>query len=228
MGAPSPVASTGCGAGGPSGRATGQSIRIVDPERGNELPPGHIGEVFLRSHDSPPGGSCRYVGAEPLTSTPDGFSTLGDVGHLDADGYLFLADRRADLILSGGVNVYPAEVEAVLLQHPAVADAVVVGLADVEWGQRVHGVVLPAPGSSAVDIDDVLQFCRAHLSGARIPKSLSVALGPFRDEVREGATTVGGGGVRRDVWAGGQPGALRPLRLMQHAQRLELGLGFVA
>lgn len=167
---------------GTVGKGYRTSIRIVDTETGTEVGAGDIGEVFLRSEDSTPGGSCRYVGDEPLTATPDGFSSLGDVGHLDADGYLFLADRRADLILSGGVNVYPAEVEAVLLQHPAVADAVVVGLPDAEWGQRVHGVVLAVADPSSLDVDDVLRFCRERLSGARVPKSLSVALEPFRDE----------------------------------------------
>ncbi len=94
---------------------------------------------------SPMFEGATYLGAGQLQPTADGFRTVGDMGWLDDDGYLHLADRRVDLILSGGANVFPAEVETALIDHPAVADVVVIGLPDADWGQRVHAVVAPKP-----------------------------------------------------------------------------------
>src|SRR3546814_17047529 len=89
-----------------------------------------------------------YLGEAPqLDMTPDGFGTVGDMGYLDDDGYLYLIDRRVDLIITGGANVFPAEVEAALIAHPKVAAAVVVGLKDAEWGRRVTPTVEPAAPS---------------------------------------------------------------------------------
>ena len=93
--------------------------------------------------------SPNYVGATYLGEAPqipmtdDGFGTVGDMGYLDADGYLYLVDRRVDLIITGGANVFPAEVEAALIDHPKIADVVVVGLKDPEWGRRVHAIIAP-------------------------------------------------------------------------------------
>ena len=90
---------------------------------------------------APAYGGSTYLGAGALDVTTDGLATVGDMGHVDADGYLYLADRRVDMIISGGANVFPAEVEAALIDHPAVADVVVIGLRDPEWGQRVHAII---------------------------------------------------------------------------------------
>ena len=102
---------------------------------GSALPPGEIGTIYVRG----PRLDFRYRGADEKTRQAfrDGFFTAGDLGYLDADGYLFIADRRTDLIITGGANVYPAEVESVVLQHPAVADAAVIGLPDAEMGKSV-------------------------------------------------------------------------------------------
>ena len=87
-------------------------------------------------------GLYRYLGgAEPLPPTADGFRTAGDIGHLDEEGYLYIADRRSDMIVTGGANVFPAEVESALGDYEDIADVVVIGLADPEWGRRVHAVV---------------------------------------------------------------------------------------
>jgi acyl-CoA synthetase (AMP-forming)/AMP-acid ligase II len=88
------------------------------------------------------GGRARCDGS--ATSTPDGFISVGDLGWVDEEGYLFIADRRVDMINSGGANVYPAEVEAALSEHPGVGDIVVIGVPDPEWGKRVHAVVQPS------------------------------------------------------------------------------------
>jgi O-succinylbenzoic acid--CoA ligase len=95
----------------------------------------------------------------------------GDIGYLDDDGYLYVLDRRDDLIVTGGENVYPAEVESVLKLHPYVEDAGVVGIADAEWGQRVAAVVV---ANGALDVDDVIRFCRTRLAGYKVPRYVGV------------------------------------------------------
>ena len=109
-------------------------------DSGADLPPGEVGEIFLR-WDGQTDASFEYSGAVEARRTADGYSSLGDLGWLDGDGFLFLADRRTDMIITGGANVYPAEVEAALSEHPDVVDAAVVGLPDPEWGSRVHAIV---------------------------------------------------------------------------------------
>ena len=113
-------------------------VRILD-QQGRPVGPGELGEVYLRS---PMSAGYHYLGGAPLLpSTPDGFRTAGDIGHLDEDGYLYIADRRSDMIITGGANVFPAEVECALAEHDGIADVVVIGLTDSEWGRRVHAVV---------------------------------------------------------------------------------------
>ena len=113
-------------------------IRILDANK-RSLGPDEDGDVYLRA---PMSAGYRYLGgAPPLPSTDDGFRSAGDIGHLDADGYLYIIDRRVDMIITGGANVFPAEVESALAGHPGIADVVVIGLADPQWGRRVHAVV---------------------------------------------------------------------------------------
>ncbi len=104
---------------------------------------------------------------------PDGRFTVGDIGWLDDEGYLYLADRRVDLIITGGSNVYPAEIEAVLVEHPAVGDAAVFGIPDPEWGQQVKAVIEPS-GDAPVDIDDVRAFAASKLASFRVPRSFDI------------------------------------------------------
>ena len=123
----------------------GLSVRILD-EEGAELPPGEVGAIYISSF---PGHRFGYHNDADKTDQAwrDDYFTVGDMGWLDEDGYLFLADRRTDLILSGGVNVYPAEVETALAEDPDVVDAAVFGLPDERMGQRVHAVVELRPGA---------------------------------------------------------------------------------
>jgi long-chain acyl-CoA synthetase len=148
---------------------TGVRLKVVD-EDGVELPDGEPGTLYFSSAHT----ALDYLGDPDKTAAARSgeFLTVGDFGYRDAEGRVFLLDRRTDLILSGGVNIYPAEIEARLLSHPDVADAAVIGEPDDEWGQRVIAVVQPVPGVSG---DDALaarlaEHCRAALAGFKTPK----------------------------------------------------------
>ena len=132
---------------GSVGRPTGGEVQICDPD-GNVLAPGEEGEVWLRSSRSTP--PYRYVGAEARIR-PGGWESLGDMGWLDQEGYLYLGDRAQDMILVGGSNVYPAEVEAALNEHPSVRSCAVIGLPDADRGSRVHAIVEADPSDVAHD-----------------------------------------------------------------------------
>ena len=124
----------------------------------------------------------RYLGAEPPKTTADGLVSLGDRGWVDDDGYLFLADRRVDLIITGGANVYPAEVESVLSEHPGIADAVVIGINDDEWGKQVYAILLPTDPTAPPTADEMRAFCRERLVPYKVPKTFEFVQSGFRDE----------------------------------------------
>jgi bile acid-coenzyme A ligase len=160
---------------GSVGRPVTGEIRILDPE-GSPLPPGELGEVFMRpvGRDRP---TYRYLGAE--ATSRDGWESIGDLGYLDEEGYLYLVDRRTDLILVGGSNVYPAEVEAVLDEHPKVASSAVIGLPDPDLGQRLHAIVQPR---GEVSEQELLEHVRARLVRYKVPRSVEIVGEPLRDE----------------------------------------------
>ena len=152
---------------GTCGRPFHADFRIQDPA-GTPLPARQVGEIWMRPHG---GFVTRYLG-EPMRQTADGYATLGDLGWMDEDGYVYYVDRRKDLIVSGGANVYPAEVEAVLSECPLVSDSAVIGVPDDEWGARVHAVVVLAPGAQ-LDQEALKAFCRTRLAAYKIPTSFS-------------------------------------------------------
>ncbi len=144
----------------------GTQVRVVD-EAGHDLPPNAIGEIWISGPNVMPG----YY-ADPTANhrmLVDGWLRSGDLGYRDPDGDLWIVQRRSDLIISGGENVYPVEVEAVLRQHPSVAEACVVGLPHPEWGQQVAAAVVPLPGET-VSPAGLSAFCRVHLGGHKIPR----------------------------------------------------------
>jgi bile acid-coenzyme A ligase len=143
-------------------------IRILDAGT-RILGPGEHGEIYLRA---PMSAGSRYVGgAAPLPSTDDGFRSAGDIGYLDQDGYLYIVDRRVDMIITGGANVFPAEVESALAGHSEIADVVVIGLADPQWGRRVHAVVQLADGAVLTE-ELVIEYAKSRLAHYKAPKTV--------------------------------------------------------
>ncbi len=153
---------------GTVGRPGNAELKILD-EDFNELPIGEVGEIFFRP-DCHPEPTYYYIGSPPARHTPDGFISVGDMGYVDAEGYLFLSDRRIDLIIRGGANIYPAEVEAALSEHPDIADAVVVGLPHEELGKSVHAIVEPRPNAT-LDEQALRTWMRARLTPYKLPES---------------------------------------------------------
>jgi O-succinylbenzoic acid--CoA ligase len=143
-------------------------VRIVG-EEGETCSPGEIGQIVVRG----PTVMRGYYNQAEATAQAlrNGELHTGDLGYLDRDGDLWVVQRRADLIVSGGENVYPAEVEQVLLTHPAVQAACVVGVEDAEWGQRVAAAVVIRQGVS-LTADELMTFCRARLAGYKQPRLL--------------------------------------------------------
>jgi bile acid-coenzyme A ligase len=172
----------------------GTEVRVIGDD-GKDLPAGEVGEVFLRT---PQAAGYRYLGTAPrMRTTSDGFATAGDMGYLDSDGYLFLADRRVDMIVSGGANVFPAEVEAALIEHPGIADVVVVGLRDPEWGRRVHAIIEPADPAAPPSAAEVIAYAKSRLAAYKVPKTVEVVDVIPRSaatKVNRGALVVARGG----------------------------------
>jgi long-chain acyl-CoA synthetase len=157
---------------GTVGRPMGDGQVMIGDEDGNELPRNQVGLVYLKA------GASRfeyYKDEDKTAATFKGeYFTLGDMGYLDDDGFLFLTDRTANLVISGGVNIYPAEVDAVLLQHPAVGDAATIGVPNAEWGEEVKAVVELQPGvePSPALAQELIEHCRANLSHYKCPRTV--------------------------------------------------------
>jgi acyl-CoA synthetase (AMP-forming)/AMP-acid ligase II len=152
--------------------AFGWEVKVVDPsDPGNAgLPDEMPGEILIR-------GECLFSGywrdpdATAAAFTADGWYRTGDIGMLTADGYLYILDRARDMVISGGENIYPAEVEAVLARHPAVAEVAVIGRPDPAWGEAVHAVITPAGGSDP-SAEEIIAWCRDRLAHFKCPKSV--------------------------------------------------------
>ena len=151
--------------------ALGRLATAGRPSLGWEVRIGDLGEVQVRGSVPLP-GYWHNPEATSQVTTPDGFHRTGDVGVIDADGYLTIVDRLTDMIISGGENVYPSEVEAVLAGHPAVADVAVIGIPDPRWGETVHAVVVARPG---LETGELLGWARGRLAGFKCPASVTVA-----------------------------------------------------
>lgn len=159
---------------GSVGRPIAGEAKICDDD-GNDLPAGETGDVWMRwtGRDTP---TYRYIGAE--AEQRDGWECLGDIGWMDADGYLYLADRRTDMILVGGANVYPAEIEAAINAHPAVQSCAVIGLPDENNQTRVHAIVQ----SSGIEEPDLMAFLADRLVRYKLPRTIEWTNEAMRDD----------------------------------------------
>lgn len=170
---------------GSVGRPTTGEMKIVRAD-GTDAAPGEHGELFMRPE--PGSVTYRYIGAE-ATSHGDGWETLGDMGWMDEDGYVYLGDRKKDMILSGGANIYPAEVEAAIDRHPEVSSCAVIGIPDDDLGERIHAIV---HGTDRLDLDDLRRHLEADIVRYKIPRTFELVDEPVRDDA---------GKVRRSMLA---------------------------
>jgi bile acid-coenzyme A ligase len=164
---------------GSVGKVNPEQFKIVRAD-GTEADPGEIGEVFMRQSADPDVSTYRYVGAK-ARRIDGGFESLGDMGAIDADGYLYLADRSTDMILAGGSNVYPAEVEAALDEHPRVRSCAVIGLPDDDLGNVVHAILHTDDGTP-IDVDDLRAHLAERLVRYKIPRTFEFTTEPLRDD----------------------------------------------
>jgi bile acid-coenzyme A ligase len=163
---------------GSVGRPLSGEMKVVRAD-GTDAEPGEIGEIFMRPTD--PGVSTySYVGAR-ARRIEGGWESLGDMGAIDADGYVYLADRQTDMILAGGSNVYPAEVEAALDEHPRVRSSAVIGLPDDDLGSRIHAIVQSDDGTP-IDVDDLRAHLAERLVRYKIPREFEFTSEPLRDD----------------------------------------------
>jgi bile acid-coenzyme A ligase len=155
----------------------GYALKILD-EAGQERPVGEVGEIYFRPQGGA-GSTYHYLGS--AARRVGEWESPGDLGRVDEAGYLYLSDRRNDLIISGGANIYPAEVEAAIDAHPAVRTSAVIGLPDEEWGARVHAIVQPVEGEGLEEAE-LLAFVADRLARFKLPKSVEFTREPLRDE----------------------------------------------
>jgi long-chain acyl-CoA synthetase len=182
------------------GRATFQTEVLILRDDGSPAPPGEQGTIYLRSRN---GVRLRYhndAGKTEAAHRGEGLFTTGDVGWLDDEGYLFLTDRKIDMIISGGVNIYPAEIESVLAAHPSVHDVAVIGVPNDEFGEEVKALVQPAAGAEPDDAlrEALTQHCRSLLAGYKLPRSIEFRSALPRTETGKMQKRL----LREPYWAG--------------------------
>ncbi|HYB70330.1 MAG TPA: AMP-binding protein [Candidatus Bathyarchaeia archaeon] len=181
---------------GSCGRAApGKELALLDDD-GRAVPVGEPGELYVRRC---PGLLDEYYRDPEATAKMrrGDWYTVGDVAYVDADGYYYICDRKRDMIISAGVNIYPAEIEDVLHRHPRVLDAAVFGVPDEEWGERVHAALHVRPGET-VTVEEVTAFCRQHMAGYKVPREVS-----FHAEFpRDAAGKLLKRQLREPYWAG--------------------------
>lgn len=181
---------------GSVGRPNPDCVVHIRDDNGNDLPSGSVGEIFLKQKSGV--DTYHYIGADGRKSD-DGFQSIGDFGWLDDDGYLYLADRRTDLILTGGANVYPAEVEGALMEHPGVDTAVVVGIPHEDLGAAVHAIIRPRPEWALTLKPDLLAvFVREKLALYKTPRTYEFT----QEDLRDDAGKVRRSKLREEALAG--------------------------
>ncbi|MEV6104029.1 long-chain-fatty-acid--CoA ligase [Streptomyces sp. NPDC051940] len=144
-------------------------VMVVDPVTGEPAPAGMVGEIYTRSRHNTPGYWKRPEETDALYAA-DGWLRTGDAGHLDTDGYLYVTDRMKDMVITGGENVYPIEVESVLAEHPAIADVAVIGVPHEKWGEEVTAVVVPRQGVPVPTESELIDFTRERIASYKKPR----------------------------------------------------------
>jgi acyl-CoA synthetase (AMP-forming)/AMP-acid ligase II len=184
--------------------ARGRLATAGRPSLGWEVRLGELGEIQVRGA-APLPGYWNDPEATAATLTPDGFYRMGDVGTIDADGFITIVERLKDVVITGGENVYPGEVEAVLARHPAVADVAVIGIPDDQWGETLHAVVVAAPGldpgqlgTGALDTGELMSWARERLAGFKCPTGVTV----LPELPRNATGKVLRAALRAPFWAG--------------------------
>ncbi len=173
----------------------GATVKIFDDD-GNECAPGQIGTIYMRL-DFMADFEYHKDAGKTEAARRENLVTVGDVGYIDEDGYLFIADRKIDMVISGGVNIYPKEIEEVLLGHPKILDVAVIGVPDPEWGEQLKAVVQLKPGEQA-SADDIVSFASQRLAAYKRPRSVD-----FVDELpREPTGKLFKRKLREQYWAG--------------------------
>jgi acyl-CoA synthetase (AMP-forming)/AMP-acid ligase II len=175
--------------------APGVEIKLFDEDGSEITEPGVRGELYVRSANV---FDTYYKAHDKYDRDRRGeFHTVGDVAYRDEEGYYYIADRKNDMIISGGMNVYPAEIEAALEQHPGIYDVAVFGIPSEEWGEQVHAVVVRTPSHVDLSDRDVVEFARQHLAGYKIPRSVT-----FTNEIpRTGSGKILKRELRAPYWA---------------------------
>ena len=173
---------------GSVGRVQLGDAKVVGDD-GRDLPAGEVGEIYFKAPEGP-GTTYHYLGAEPKRLA-DGWETLGDIGRIDDEGYIWLSDRRADLILRGGANVYPAEIESALMAHPDIESCVVVGLPHPDLGASIHALLQLHEGRPAKDVLASLpQVLSDVLARPKHPESYEIVIEPVRDDAGKARRTA--------------------------------------
>ena len=171
----------------------GQEVRLLN-EAGEEVPDGVPGEIWVRNDSL-----AQYFKKPDATARNmrDSFFSVGDIAYRDSEGYYFICDRKIDMIISGGVNIYPAEIEAVLSAHPAIADVAIIGVPDPHWGESVKAVVSLRPGANASE-EEFIEYCKERLADYKKPRSVD-----FLDELpRNPAGKLLKRNIREAYWKG--------------------------
>jgi len=177
----------------------GVRVRVVDA-KGNDVPAGGVGEVVARGPNVMQGYWKRPE--ETAEALRDGWMHTGDVGQIDADGFIFIVDRAKDMVISGGENIYTTEVENALYEHPAVLEAAVIGIPDERWGEAVHAVVVLRPEHDATEAD-LIAFCHTKIAGYKCPKSAAVWTEPLP---KSGPGKILKTELRKPFWEGREAG----------------------
>ena len=149
----------------------GVELRVVDIA-GNDVPVGEVGEIWTRSSNNMI-GYWNLPDATKGTVADGGWIKTGDAGYLDEDGYMYIHDRVKDMIITGGENVYPAEVESAIYGHPDILEVAVIGVPDAKWGESVKAVCVPKPGAH-IDAESVIGWARERIAGFKVPRSVDI------------------------------------------------------